>query len=57
MFTGHVGQAWACYMTELKYTDFDWVGEEVGFSLLNWSSGFGASYSDPDMVCALDIED
>ena len=44
-------------MTELEYTDFDWVGEEVGFSLLNWSSGFGSSYSDPDMVCALDIED
>ena len=56
-FTGHVAQAWACCMTELEYTDFVWVDEEVGFSLLNWTGGFGAFYPDPDMVCVLDIED
>jgi hypothetical protein len=57
VFTGHVARAWACLMTELEYTDFVWVDEEVGFSLLNWTAGFGGTFTDPDMVCVLDIDD
>ena len=50
--TTHVMRAYSCYFTEGEYIDYTNTDNSVGFGLLNWEG-----YSNPNMVCALDIDD
>jgi len=48
----HVMRAYSCYLTEGEYIDYTNTDDTVGFGLLNWQWD-----SEPNMVCALDIDD
>lgn len=48
----HILHAWSCDFTEQESIDYIKTDNEVGFGLLNWTQ-----ISDPNMVCALTIDD
>lgn len=49
----HILSSWDCYFTDAQYASSAGSDAAVGFGLLNYNS----SYTDPDMVCTLDIDD
>lgn len=49
----HILSSWDCYFTDAQYASAAGSDGAVGFGLLNYNS----AYTDPDMVCTLDIDD
>lgn len=49
----HVLSPWDCYFTDGQYVSAAGSDAAVGFGLMNYNS----AYTDPDMVCTLDIDD
>ncbi|MEM7533268.1 MAG: hypothetical protein AAF639_13890 [Chloroflexota bacterium] len=49
----HILQSWDCYFTDGEYTNRQGSDNNVQLGLLNYNS----TYTDPDMVCVLTIED
>jgi type II secretory pathway pseudopilin PulG len=49
----HILYVWDCYFTDGTYTSGSGSDPSVQLGLLNWN----ANYTDPNMVCVLDIDD